>query len=245
MLTKSDRIASDLRKLILSGVYPPGSTLPPTPELVTRYGAARDAIRDAVAALTNDGLVTPLRGIGTVVREITPVALGYTPTAPARTWSQQLGAEQTDVVVAAAWELTDTDIAQRLNLDSATEVLHRTRHQSKGAGIAQIHDQWIPGPIVDAITANGTDFSDRRAVPATDLFSLMRLAGHQPSEVTETISARMPDPTERNIMGLPPRVPVLITIRVTRDGHGAPVETSTIVSASDRVSQSFTLPLRR
>lgn len=245
MPTKRGQIANELREAILSGEYQPGSTLPPLPVLMERYGTARDTVRDAISALANEGLVTPRRGIGTVVRETMPVELAYSPTAPARTWAQQVSSQNaSDIVINAGWDKADADIAGRLGVSSGTRVLHRTRHQSRGSGVAQIHEQWIPGPIAEAIIRDTVDLSDKDAVVPTDLFSLMRISRTNPAETTETIGARMPDPEEREVMGLPSGVPVLVTKRVTRDNDGQAVETSTMVGAADRMTNSFTMALR-
>lgn len=243
MDTKYGRIAAELREAIVNGQYSPGDTLPAIPELMERYGVARDTVRDAVRALALEGLVTPLRGVGTVVRDTTPVSLSYNPSAPARTWREQHGDSATDRVVSSELRPADAEIAERLGIAPGTPVVHRVRHQSVKSGVVQIHDQWIPADIADAIkAAGGGDLADPESDLAADLFTLMARAGHAPRETTETISARAADPDEQETMALPPEVPVLVTLRVTR-GDGRPVETSTFVGAADRLRQSFTVQL--
>lgn len=246
MHTKYGRIADDLREAILGGRYKAGDKLPPIPDLMRSYDVARDTVRDAIGALTHEGLVTPLRGVGTVVREITPVALAYDPKAPARTWTQQNSdPSAADVVVEAGWDEADPDIAERLGLAAGARVVRRLRHQSRGGGIAQLHEQWIPEQVANDIARTpGTNLADKDDVSATDLFSLMSEAGHDPAVTTETIGTRMPAPEERDVMGLPPGVPVLVTKRTTRDVRDMAVETSTMVGAGDRMTQSFTVSLR-
>lgn len=72
MAVKHEEIAHELRQAIRAGEYPPGSTIPALPELMRRYGVARNTVRDAVNILTQEGLVTPQQGVGTVVRDTTP-----------------------------------------------------------------------------------------------------------------------------------------------------------------------------
>ncbi|OLM28010.1 hypothetical protein Ae717Ps2_6860 [Pseudonocardia sp. Ae717_Ps2] len=55
--------------------------------------------------------------------------------------------------------------------------------------------------------------ADKDAHERTDLYSFMREAGYQPAQTTERVSTRMPDPDERDVMSIPPGVPVLITLR--------------------------------
>lgn len=61
-------IAQRLLQDIAAGKYPVGTLLPPEPELSSRFGVARNTIRQALGVLQDMGLVTPRRGVGTLVR---------------------------------------------------------------------------------------------------------------------------------------------------------------------------------
>lgn len=246
MATKWQEIGRYLRERIMDGTYPAGSKLPAIPELMDEFDVARDTVRDAIARLANEGLVTPRRGVGTVVRDSTPVALAYRPDRPAAVWSEQADTgAQSDRVVEAGWVTPDREITVRLALPAGAQVVHRVRHQSKGEHVAQLMEQWIPDHVANAIEGQSSvDLSNKDAELPTDLFSLMRQAGTDPVVVTERVSTRMPDPDEADLLQLPSGVPVLITHRITRDEKDVPLETSTFTGAGDRMSQSFTLPLK-
>lgn len=244
MATRYNEIAQWLRDRIDDGTYPVGEKIPAIPDLMQQWDVARDTVRDAVARLTHEGLVTPRRGVGTVVRDLTPVSVTYKPDAPARVWTAQ-NENGTDRLISTQWEEADRDIAERLEVPANSHVVHRIRHQSKGPTIAQVHEQWIPESNARAIREQGTDLADSATPPTTDMFSLMRQAGDTPTSVTEAVSARMPAPDERELMELPEGVPVLVTYRTTRNETSAPVETSTIVGAGDRMVQTFTVPLNK
>jgi GntR family transcriptional regulator, phosphonate transport system regulatory protein len=62
-------IADELRREIVSGARPPGAKLPPEGELAERFGVHRNTVRQAVAALAAEHLVTARRGSGTFVTE--------------------------------------------------------------------------------------------------------------------------------------------------------------------------------
>nr|MDT0660006.1 winged helix-turn-helix domain-containing protein [Micromonospora sp. DSM 115978] len=71
---RSDRalyrqLADLLRKQIGSGELAPGAQLPSETTLAQTYGLARPAVRQAVAVLRAEGLVTTARGYGTRVRD--------------------------------------------------------------------------------------------------------------------------------------------------------------------------------
>ena len=243
--TKHETISRRLRERIQDGTYPPSSKLPSIPALMEEFAVARDTVRDAIARLTNEGLVTPLRGVGTVVRDTTRLGMAYNPSKPTQVWAAQTGeSPRADRVVQTGWETADDDIAEALHLAPGTRVLHRIRHQTKGDQVAQIHEQWVPTQLAEAIqTATGEDLGNLSQIPSTDLFSQMRAAGTNPATVTETITARMPHPDEANTLELPPGVPVIQCWRITHDSHGQPVETSILTAAADRMSWSYTVPI--
>src|SRR5882672_8088944 len=58
-----------LREKIMSGVFAPGSKLPTEIELIRLYGVGRITVRQALAALTKEGLIERKRRRGTFVTE--------------------------------------------------------------------------------------------------------------------------------------------------------------------------------
>jgi DNA-binding FadR family transcriptional regulator len=59
----------DLGRRIVGGEYPPGSTLPNEPDLVSRFGISRTVIREAMKCLAGKGLVEIKTRVGTRVRD--------------------------------------------------------------------------------------------------------------------------------------------------------------------------------
>lgn len=64
-----------LQELIVSGELPPGSRLPPEPELASRLGISRGSMREAVRALSHMRLIEVRRGLGTFVTALEPAGL--------------------------------------------------------------------------------------------------------------------------------------------------------------------------
>jgi GntR family transcriptional regulator len=62
-------VAQALREAITAGTYPPGTKIPTEDQLEAMFSCSRTTIRRAVAQLTAEGLVTPVRKGGTTVRE--------------------------------------------------------------------------------------------------------------------------------------------------------------------------------
>lgn len=62
-------LAEALRDDIASQKIPPHTRLPSEPELVRRYGAARETVRRALGKLQHDGVVYRRQNVGTFVAE--------------------------------------------------------------------------------------------------------------------------------------------------------------------------------
>lgn len=246
MITKHSEIAGYLRERIADGTYEVGSKIPSIPDLMDEFDVARDTVRDAISRLAHEGLVTPKRGVGTIVRDHSPVALAAQPGHNAVPWHLQAGDVSTDVVTEVGWVRADRDVAAALSIPSGSEVVRRLREQSKGLHVAQIHEQWIPDHVVTAVAdRTGVDLSTAEETNpgGRNLFELLWASDLVPSQVTETVWARMPAPDEAEQLQLPIGVPVLITRRITVDSDRQPVETSAFTGAGDRMTQSYTVDL--
>jgi GntR family transcriptional regulator len=61
----SFRVRDELASRMTSGHIPPGSKLPPEPELAEELGVSRPTLREALRSLEENGFVTRTRGAGT------------------------------------------------------------------------------------------------------------------------------------------------------------------------------------
>lgn len=239
-MRRHERIARDLRDAINRGDYRPGDTIPHEPELMERYGASRHAVRAAVAALTREGLVIPVRRRGTVVRDragrrrvrrgvmVRRDHRGYVMPAAAREgepW-QVHGRPRRDTVPITA------RAAELLGLEEGAAVLRRRRVTSpEGEPPFQLVDTWIsPSAVEDA---------PRVAEPDTGpggYLDRLEEAGHGPLSWTEYTRTRMPTTEEARLLGMPTSMPVMEIARVgTSARTSRPVEATICIIPGDRV----------
>lgn len=64
-----EQVAEQIRAAITAGTYPPGTRLPSERDLAQRLQVSRPAVREAIGALQNDGMVVTRHGSGTYVTE--------------------------------------------------------------------------------------------------------------------------------------------------------------------------------
>ena len=68
----TDEAIAKIRGLIQSGALPPGSRLPPEPQLASQMGLSRSGVREAVKVLEAAGVLDVRRGDGTYVTSLAP-----------------------------------------------------------------------------------------------------------------------------------------------------------------------------
>ncbi|MET7456008.1 FadR/GntR family transcriptional regulator [Streptomyces sp. NPDC005574] len=74
-MSLTDKAIAQIRELIRTGALPPGSKLPPEPELAAQLGLSRNLAREAVKALAVARVLEVRRGDGTYVTSLQPSLL--------------------------------------------------------------------------------------------------------------------------------------------------------------------------
>lgn len=246
-------LATHLRDAILNGEYAEGSTLPKQDELASRFGVNVKTVRSAVAMLAGEGLVTPVRRRGTVVRK--------------RPAMKRLGADRYakskwkfgDIVAFMAdreesgqpWKWTDqtqtvrrvdadAEVAEALGLDAGSAVYERARLVRDADGPTHTLTSYYRPDDVE-----GTPLVDPTPGPAGrgGGFAVLTMQGLEPDTITETTRARMPTPDEIDTLELPAGEPVVILTRVTRTKASRVIEFARGVHAASRFSWTYTFTI--
>jgi DNA-binding GntR family transcriptional regulator len=219
-------IAEALRADIARGEYPPGSTIPKETELMAAHGTGRDPVRRAIAQLTAEGLVEPVRRRGTVVRHhparrrinrsrlVYRDELGYYFDQTAQSWRPV----QSPTVSRGP---VPYDIAALLDLQSGAEVIIRDRVMGDPATgqATQLATSYIPAALAEELPVLSATETGSGGI-----YDRLEDAGHGPSRWTEAITSRMPDPVEASLLRLPPGAPLLRIVRLAVSPSGQPLE---------------------
>jgi GntR family transcriptional regulator len=245
-------LAALLRQAIQRGDYPEGSTLPKQDEIAAEHGVNINTVRQAVRVLEAEGLVTPVRRRGTVVRpRVAMKRLGTDRYAKSK-WKSGLVAFAADrEATGRAWtpgdqtnevRLTEADaeVAAALELPPGAPVYERAR-LVKEAGVPThtLTSYYRPEDV------EGTSLVDPTPGPAGrgGGFAILTTRGLEPDTITETVHARMPTPEETDLLQLPAGEPVMILHRTTSTHEGRPVEFARGVHAASRFTWSYTFKI--
>ncbi|GAB3809976.1 GntR family transcriptional regulator [Kribbella italica] len=248
-------LAATLREAIVRGDYPAGSTLPKQDDLAELHGVNVKTVRNAVSLLTAEGLVTPVRRRGTVVRARPPMRrLGPDRYAKSK-WKhgdvvafvadrEVSGQEwkRTDQTQTVATTEADVEVAEALGIEAGAVVYERARlvRDAGGRPTHTLTSYYLPDDV------EGTALVDPTPGPAGrgGGFAVLTHQGLEPDSITETIHSRMPTPDEIAGLDLPAGEPVMVLHRTTATRDGRVVEFARGVHAASRFAwtYSFRIP---
>jgi GntR family transcriptional regulator len=246
-------LAAILRDAIQKGDYAPDSTLPKQDELAAEHGVNVNTVRKAIGALEAEGLVTPIRRRGTVVRARPPmkrlgteryakskwkygdvVAFVADREASGREWN---ATDQTQTVTRVE---ADREVADALDIPIGEPVYERARLVKDAGQPTHTLASYYRTEDVE-----GTRLVDPTPGPAGrgGGFLVLTLQGLEPDTITENFYARMPTPTEVEQLELPAGEPVMVLQRRTATADGRVVEFARGVHAASRFSWSYTFKI--
>jgi GntR family transcriptional regulator len=252
MATGYRELAAVLRDEIHDGKYAPGATLPKQEEIAEQYDVNVNTVRKAVGVLEAEGLVTPVRRKGTVVRARPPmkrlgtdryakckwkfglVAFAADREASGQTWKRD---DQTNKVREV---IADKDVAEALGIEPGTPAYERARLvKQDGTPTHTLTSYYRPEhventPIVDPKPGTATPGGG---------FAVLTLQGLEPDHMTETFHARMPTPDEADELELPAGEPVMVLHRTTFTADDVPVEFARGIHSASRFSWTYTFKI--
>ncbi|TQJ92063.1 GntR family transcriptional regulator [Streptomyces sp. SLBN-31] len=230
MATRHEEIADELRRAIDREEYTVGSRLPPETELAAHYGVSRGTVRQAVAALTAEGLIGSRQGARRVVLAGRR-SQSFAELRSFAQWARAMGREATGHVVSQGYLPATAQDASRLQLREGTQVLHvlRVRGLDGEPVLVErtVYADWI-SPAVETV--------DPDAASVTQLlYESTGLVFAYGEHVIDAVAASAQD---AELLGIRRTSPLLRVRRVTTTREGRPVEWSDDRYRSDAVSFS-------
>ena len=238
------QVADDLRHRITSGEYGQGHQLPSERELVETYEVSRPTIRDAIAVLRSEGVLSIEHGRGVFVK---PPAIVHrlarnrlSRAARERDEGAFLGdAAQEGFTPSSSvkirFEPADERTASYLDIPEGTEVTVRDRIMRADGLPVQLAVSRLPREITQGTAIEHVETG------AGGAYARLEEAGHTLTSFAEYVRARMPVSEERSVLQLDPGVPVLTVTRVAFSGD-RPVEMNDITMSADRYELAYEWP---
>ncbi|SMF25867.1 GntR family transcriptional regulator [Streptomyces sp. Amel2xC10] len=230
MPARHEEIADELRRAIGREEYAVGALLPAETDLATRYGVSRGTVRQAVAALTAEGLIGSRQGARRVVLA-SRRSQSFAELRSFAQWARAMGRAATGRVVAQEYRPAGAEDAVRLQVDAGSPVLHVLRVRGlDGEPVLlerTVYAGWI-APAVEPIEPDCPSVTQR----LLDDTGLVFAYGEH---VIDAVAAGARD---AELLGVRRTSPLLRVRRVTTTHEGRPVEWSDDRYRSDAVSFS-------
>ncbi|MFJ2235793.1 GntR family transcriptional regulator [Streptomyces sp. NPDC087859] len=230
MPARHEEIADALRRAIDRDEYTVGSRLPAETDLAAQYDVSRGTVRQAVAALTAEGLIGSRQGARRVVLA-SRRSQSFAELRSFAQWARAMGREATGRVVAQEYRPATQEDAIRLQLRAGTKVLHVLRVRGlDGEPVLlerTVYADWI-SPAVEPIEPDCPSVTQR-------LYDDRGLVFAYGEHVIDAVAAGAQD---AELLLVRRTSPLLRVRRVTTTREGRPVEWSDDRYRSDAVSFS-------
>ncbi|MEW2497370.1 GntR family transcriptional regulator [Streptomyces nodosus] len=230
MTARHEEIADALRRAIDREEYTVGSLLPPETDLAAHYGVSRGTVRQAVAALTAEGLIGSRQGARRVVLA-SRRSQSFAELRSFAQWARAMGREATGQVVSQERRPATQEDAALLQLPEGAPVLHVLRVRGlDGEPVLlerTVYADWI-SPAVESIEPGCPSVTQR-------LFDETGLVLAHGEHLIDAVAAGARD---AELLGVRRTSPLLRVRRVTTTRDGRPVEWSDDRYRSDAVNFS-------
>ncbi|MFI1509530.1 GntR family transcriptional regulator [Streptomyces sp. NPDC020597] len=230
MSARHEEIADELRRAIDRGEYAVGSRLPAETDLAAHYGVSRGTVRQAVAALTAEGLIGSRQGARRVVLA-SRRSQSFAELRSFAQWARAMGREASGRVIAQEYRRATAEDAVHLQLRAGTPVLRVLRLRGlDGEPVLverTVYADWI-SPAVESIEPDCPSVTQR----LLDDTGLVFAYGEH---VIDAVAAGARD---AELLGIRRTSPLLRVRRVTTTREGRPVEWSDDRYRPDAVSFS-------
>ena len=234
---KYREIADELRRRIDEGEFPAGGRLPTERALIAAYApVAQGTIRQALAALRDEGIVEARVGSGVYVRTWRPIVRNALKRLSAEQWGEGKSIWDVDIDerelrpdgVEIEQLPAPSDVARSLNIDEAELVWRRSRRYLVDEVPVLRSTSYIPDDL-----ARGTAITQINTGPG-GIYARLADAGHGPDRFREDVRCRMPSSAEADDLRLAGSTPVAEIVRYAYDAAERVVEVNRMILDASR-----------
>jgi GntR family transcriptional regulator len=195
------RVEQYLRKRVRSGELRPGDPIPPESQLVQQFGISRMTVRQALARLVYQGIITRQRGRGSYVAEPrlehTQMFLSFEEEMRAR------GSRIAHRLISRRSEAADGEVAESLAVPEGTPIIVLERLRYVDGRIVGYEIRYLPEKIGKALTED--EIRNQPLVPA-----VRRILGKGRTRLRLRVTSAAVRAREARLLELKTGAPVLI-----------------------------------
>ncbi|GAB2517851.1 GntR family transcriptional regulator [Paramicrobacterium agarici] len=218
------QLSSVIRQAIAEGSLPPGSQLPTEADVQARFGVSRSVVRQAMAALANDGLIQRGRGRGSVVA---PHHEHHRAVQKMSGLSSQISTPE-DVVTTDVLDFERSSDRRAEQALGTSDLIALVRRRSiDGEAIAIIHT-WIPRALVPGLEPSDLTNASLHETLGTR-YGVPVSAGHRQVRAVAASEILARD------LALSPGAPLLVLEGTSCDENGTTIEYFCTWHRADRV----------
>lgn len=210
------QIVRTIEAEIQAGAFQPGARLPTEAEMAARFAVNRHTVRRALEEMSRQGLVRVEQGRGSFVAED---VLDYTIASRTRfsEWIRRHNKEPSGEFLALREIQADPAVAAALGIRRNARVVALQRLGLADGRPVSLGDHHFPAArfpgLLAAFQANAT---------VTEALAEQGVSDYR--RLSSRVSARLPTPSEAQLLRMPRNRPVLVTESINVDQNGAIVE---------------------
>lgn len=242
----AERVAADIRALVMSGEWSPGQKVPSNAELTKQHETSNVTIQRALNILKDEELLEGRSGSGVYVRDdaaqiITPASY-MAPSDPGGTYSwiseaAVRGQRGSNKILNVEEVPPPKRVAAALGLSDGGTAMLRFRIGLLNDEPAEVVRSYYPIEL-----ARETRLADRRRIPGGSP-TLLADMGYPPREQADQVTARKATQEEHQLLELPDDVPVLEVFRIVYSDNGKVIEVSEVVKPGHVYKLGYHLPV--
>ncbi|KYK14247.1 GntR family transcriptional regulator [Streptomyces rochei] len=229
-------VADDLRTRVQAGEFDQKRKLPGERALREHYGVSLMTLRQALAALRDEGLVEARQGAGWFLAEWKPIVRNALKRLYPEQWGEARSMWDVDVE-GRQWEVIEPqvdfprvpdDIARVLGLEPGSKAWRRDRKYAVDAVPVMRATSYIPDEFARDTRITEVDTGEG------GIYGRLEEAGHKPVEFSEQVRCRIATPEEADDLHLAAGAPVVEQHRLAMQEDGRVVEFNRMILDASR-----------
>lgn len=239
---KAERIANEIRKLIMSGDWKPGRRVPTNEELRSLYDTSNVTIQRALQILKDEKFLEGQVGVGVFVRgeraQTLQPAHFIAPSEPGQPYRWLSEAVKRNQVgkykmLEVAEVVPPIEVARAMRLKEGETAMLRSRVGYLDGQPAELVHSYYPIEL-----ARGTRLADRRLIPGGSPALLLDM-GYPTRSQDDAVAARPATTEEYEALEIPRDVPVIEVFRIVYSDNEKPIEVTLLTKPAHRFKMGY------